>query len=85
MTITLGHAVAGVFVSGIVLLVIAFLAIRTTRKVFPVRCVHCWMHQGRETVITFSDTSDLWGICPECVEHYWQFSETEVDSEEAAL
>ncbi|MEJ2078223.1 MAG: hypothetical protein P8020_17800 [Acidobacteriota bacterium] len=79
MTITLGHAVAGVFVSGIVLLLIAFLAVRTTKKVFPVRCVHCWMHDHRETVITFAEESDLWGICPECIDHYWHFSAADKD------
>ncbi len=74
MTITLGHAVAGVFVSGIVLLIIVTLAVRTTKKLFPVRCVHCWMHESRETVISFAEQCDRWGICPECVEHYWHFS-----------
>lgn len=79
MTITLGHAVAGVFVSGIVLLIIAFLAVRHTKKVFPVRCVHCWMHEERETVISFSAQKDRWGICPDCVDHYWHFSSSNDD------
>ena len=81
MTITLGHALLGVFISAAVFVGILFLAVRSTRKLFPVRCVHCWMYNEKETVITHSEQRGLWGICPDCVELYWHFSES--DSPEA--
>ena len=74
MTVTLGHALAGVFVSALILLIVVFLAARTTRTVFPIRCAHCWAHQRRETVVAFSEERDRWAICPECVSYYWRFS-----------
>jgi hypothetical protein len=76
VTVTLGHALAGVFVSALILLIVLFLAVRTTRTVFPVRCAHCWANEKRETVVTFSEERDLWAICPDCVRNYWRFAES---------
>ena len=77
MTITLGHALLGVFISAAVLVGIFFFTAKSTRPLFPVRCVHCWMYNQKNTVITLSEQPGLWGICPDCVELYWHFSESE--------
>lgn len=80
MTLTLTHAIAGVLVSGIVLLVMAILAFRNARTVHPVRCAHCWNYGHQETVVTYSDQEGHWAICPDCVRYYWKFQESRHDS-----
>jgi hypothetical protein len=85
VTVTLGHALAGAFVSLLILVIVVLLAVRTTRTVFPVRCVHCWMLGRRETVVAFSKERHRWAICPDCVSHYWRFSESRPPDGEGAV
>jgi hypothetical protein len=85
LTITLGHALLGIVVSGLVLCGILLLTIRSTRRLFPVRCVHCWMYNEEETVITLSEEPDQWGICPDCVELYWHFSDQDSNQQAATF
>ena len=80
MTITLEHTLIAVFVSAVILLIILYYAFRSTKTVYPVRCVHCWTYKDKETVISYSETPRQWGICPECVEVYWRFGDQPDDS-----
>ncbi len=77
MTITLAHALLGILISAVVLVGVFFFTARSAKPLYPVRCVHCWMYNQKETVITLSEQRGLWGICPECVELYWHFAESE--------
>lgn len=80
MTLTLTHAIAGVLISGIVLVVMAIFAFRSTRTVHPVRCAHCWNYGHQETIVTYSETEDKWAICPDCIPYYWKFKDSEHDA-----
>jgi hypothetical protein len=77
VTVTLGHAIAVIAVSALILLGIAVLAVRTTKPIFPVYCAHCWAYRREKTTITFSEQEGQWGICQTCVHSYWQFEEEE--------
>jgi len=80
VAITLEHTLIAIFVSAVVLLIIIYLAFRSTKTVFPVRCVHCWTYKDKETVISHSETPDEWGICPECIGSYWRFGDEKKDA-----
>ncbi len=72
MTVTITHVLIGIAVSVAVLGFSLYLAWRNTRPAFPVHCVHCWVKEDRETVVTYSPQPHLWAICPDCVRHYWE-------------
>ena len=78
MTVTLGHALAVVAASVAILLTIAILAVKTTKKIYPTYCAHCWAYKGKMTIITFSEKKHRWGICHECVHSYWQFEDEDI-------
>jgi hypothetical protein len=80
MTITLGHAIAAVLASVALLLGIACLFVRSTKTVYPVRCVHCRMYRKMDTIISHSEKKNQWGICSDCVRHYWHFSEDDEEN-----
>lgn len=80
MEVTLVHVLVGIVMAALALGVILVVALRSTKPLFPVRCVHCWIHHGKETVIKLSPVEGQWGICPECVGHYWHFSGPEPGS-----
>ena len=81
MTITLGQAIAIFVVSGAVLAAIALMAIRSTRTIHPVYCVHCWAYREEKTIISYSEEEHRWGICHGCVGSYWRF-EDEISEKE---
>lgn len=74
MALTLADAVSAVIISSIVLVLFLCYAFKSSKKLHPVRCVHCWTHLNRDTVIGYSETEGQWGIGPECIQFYWQFS-----------
>jgi hypothetical protein len=80
MTVTISHVLIGVAVSVLVLAITLYLAWRSTRTVFPVRCVHCWVKEERETIVAYAPQPNQWAICPECVHCYW-----EVDAPNASV
>lgn len=71
MTVTITHVLIGIAVSVAVLLLTLYLVWRNTRTVYPVRCVHCWVRNNREKVVSYSPFRDQWAICPDCVRFYW--------------
>lgn len=74
MTLTLGHVLMGILGSAFILLILTFLAVRSSKPLHPVKCVHCFKYLGRETVVSLSEHSGRWAICADCVSHYWRFS-----------
>lgn len=72
MTVTITHVLIGIAVSMAVLGFTVYLVWRNTRTVFPVRCVHCWVREHRETIVSYSSESEQWAICPRCVRDYWE-------------
>ena len=77
MTITLETTLIAILASSLVLLIILYFAFRSTRTVYPIRCAHCWIYKSRETVISYSEVPDRWGICPDCIGIYWRFGDGE--------
>jgi hypothetical protein len=75
MTVTLGHALAVVTISALILLTIAVLAVRSTKTTHPTYCAHCWAYKKKKTIIAFSEQKQQWGICHNCVHFYWQFED----------
>jgi hypothetical protein len=71
MTVTITHVLVGIAISVAVLLLTLYLVWRNTRTVYPVRCVHCWVRNSRENVVSYSSSRDQWAICPDCVRFYW--------------
>jgi hypothetical protein len=71
MVLSFTQVLAIVVVSATLLLAVAFVTIRSAKNVYPVFCPHCWVHEDKKTVVTFSEEKSKWAICPDCTKWYW--------------
>lgn len=75
MSITLQETLLGLAGGAILLALTIFWWYLKARSAHPIRCVHCWVYEKKETVVGYDDVPGQWAICSRCVRHYWHFSD----------
>ncbi len=75
MTLSPIDAVLGIILSAALLFSIILLAVRSSEKVYPVLCIHCWRRKDQKTTVSHSRQKGEWAICQHCVKHYWLFED----------
>jgi len=75
MTLSLIDAVLGIILSAALLFSIILLTVKSSEKVYPVLCIHCWRRRQQKTTVSHSQQEGEWAICQECVKHYWLFDD----------
>lgn len=75
MALTLEETLLGL-AGGVILLALSLVWwYARARPGHPVRCVHCWVYERKETFVGYDTEPDRWAICSKCVRHYWHFSD----------
>ena len=67
-----------------ILVLVVLLVLRHSKTVQPVYCIHCWVHEQKVTIVSYTDREDRWAICPGCVKLYWKFEDSNPSSPEEA-
>lgn len=75
MMLSLIDALLGIALSAALLVSIIFLTAKSSEKVYPVFCIHCWRRKEQKTIVSHSPSQGEWAICRQCVKHYWLFED----------